>query len=380
MRILFVIENRPHEHAGGRYHGLLHALSLAELGHEVTYCTNVLPIFYDDVLKYFKVNENTWKVHLTKKWGWDIYKDGYDLFIGFPVIGGDAAAWFGHECKKPAISVILESPQWVSSVYGRDVTRDAEWKDWGNYIKAFDKNAWCLDTSLEGSKYSLQWIKAQYPEYDASHMLQCYCPINDRAISSDSSKRFIPYDQRQNQIMFIGRLVTYKNYCLPIEIAATHQSKPSVVVIAGHWLKEHKEALETQAKKANVQLQLLFHITEEQKFSLIKNSKLMINASLFEGLSLSPIEAAFCFTPCIAYDLPIMREVHTVNDKCVVHLAKWGNIKDAIQKAHEVLNFGDQDGFGSKKDRINIMKSYRDRFSIDAVKNKLDTIVRKICQ
>ena len=76
MNILFSIENRPHEHAGGRYHGLMHACCLAEAGHSVTFCTNVLPRFYDDVIQWFDLNEDNWEVWLCSDYGFKVYERG----------------------------------------------------------------------------------------------------------------------------------------------------------------------------------------------------------------------------------------------------------------------------------------------------------------
>ena len=50
--------------------------------------------------------------------------------------------------------------------------------------------------------------------------------------------------------------------------------------------------------------------TEIEKFTELKKSELLLFPSLFEGFGLPPLEASYCRTKTVAFDLPVLREFH----------------------------------------------------------------------
>ncbi|MEK6884906.1 MAG: glycosyltransferase, partial [Nanoarchaeota archaeon] len=276
---------------------------------------------------------------------------------------------FGTLENKPSIALVLESPLWVSKIFKRDVSKDIEWDKWGLYKVALLQGGYILDTTKEGSRHTLEWMGENF---NKSKLLQCYCPVNNRAC-----KKVPAAKERKNQIIHISRLTGYKNFLMPFEIAAEHKSKPHVVIIAGHAIGEYKRALEIESKKYGVSYELKEQISEEEKFKSIKESRLMTFPSLFEGQGLPPIEAALSITPVVVYDLPVMREIHTydpVENKTWPKFAKWNDKDDFKQKCFEILDKPDVD-----KNNIAKVWSHYLRFcSIEAFENNLKNIVEQI--
>jgi Glycosyl transferases group 1 len=58
-----------------------------------------------------------------------------------------------------------------------------------------------------------------------------------------------------------------------------------------------------------VKIELARGLDDAGKFRRIKESRLMLFLSYFEGYGYPPVEAQYCEVPCVAYDLPVLREV-----------------------------------------------------------------------
>jgi glycosyltransferase involved in cell wall biosynthesis len=83
----------------------------------------------------------------------------------------------------------------------------------------------------------------------------------------------------------------------------------AIIIGAGQVDPQILQLLSERAIRHDVQLRFLSRLTDREKFHEIKRSKLMLFLSQFEGFGYPPVEAQYCETPCIVYDLPVLREV-----------------------------------------------------------------------
>lgn len=67
--------------------------------------------------------------------------------------------------------------------------------------------------------------------------------------------------------------------------------------------------LTERAKEMGITIELAQCLNDAEKFRRIKQSRLMVFLSYFEGYGYPPVEAQYCGVPCVAYDLPVLREV-----------------------------------------------------------------------
>lgn len=120
----------------------------------------------------------------------------------------------------------------------------------------------------------------------------------------------------------------------------------------------YERKLEFLSDKYGFQYEIKLRLSDEEKFKEIKRARFMLFPSYFEGYGYPPVEAQYCNTLCIAYDLPVLRE--TSGDGIIY--CERGNIyamREALQEAienyeykdlkHNVLELGD---FGIRADRI----------------------------
>lgn len=93
------------------------------------------------------------------------------------------------------------------------------------------------------------------------------------------------------------------------------------------------EAWQKQAQEFDISLDVLFKLSDEEKFREIKRSSLMLFPSFFEGFGYPPVEAQYCNVPCVCFDLPVIRE--TSGDG--VYYVPVGDWEAMRTKAAEVL-------------------------------------------
>jgi hypothetical protein len=112
------------------------------------------------------------------------------------------------------------------------------------------------------------------------------------------------------------------------------------------------------------------NITDAHKFEIIKKSKLLVTASMYEGFGVSPCEAFFCDRPVIAYDLPVSKEIYGE----AICYAPRGNVKQLGILIEKLLNDSKLREAKAKEghDRI------RGHLELSSVSKKLANIVKSV--
>jgi glycosyltransferase involved in cell wall biosynthesis len=118
------------------------------------------------------------------------------------------------------------------------------------------------------------------------------------------------FDKRENIIVCLGKLRRYKRFdqaIIGFSKALPHLKSSCKLVIAGKVSeieKNHIQNLKQLTKKLNIENRVDFRInlTEEEKFELLRKSKMLLQPSPVEGFSIVIIEANRCGTPVVASD------------------------------------------------------------------------------
>ena len=97
---------------------------------------------------------------------------------------------------------------------------------------------------------------------------------------------------------------------------------------------ESEELLMKQASMHQVVVEVKVGITDEEKFAILKTSRLLIFPSLFEGFGLPPGEALFYGTPVLAYELDVLKEIYSDS----ITYARYGDVDDLIAKFKTLLS------------------------------------------
>ncbi|AWI06385.1 glycosyltransferase family 4 protein [Clostridium drakei] len=166
-------------------------------------------------------------------------------------------------------------------------------------------------------------------------------------------------------ILFVGAIRPYKNIELIIEAAKYFKDKKIVFVIAGGGKKEYLDSIRRDCKELdNIKLVLRF-IENEEMFSLIKSSNILlipynVKTSLNSGVAI----LAFSYKHTVI--CPNIGTLNDISDKSLFYGYDYQNdeehLKMIIQKIQDVYNLFlyDRERFDSIGEKVNnyVMKKY----------------------
>lgn len=134
----------------------------------------------------------------------------------------------------------------------------------------------------------------------------------------------------KNQAIFVGRLVFYKNVEILIEAFKEVIKKipDAKLVIVGEG--PIKQGLLEKTKSLGLQDHIVFkgNVSEEEKISLIHQSRVLLNPSLVEGFGVVILEAFSCAKPVIVSDTMPLSDLVSHSDGFVVNSSEpsqWAN-------------------------------------------------------
>ncbi len=135
----------------------------------------------------------------------------------------------------------------------------------------------------------------------------CWAPINTRVADA------VKVVERENRILMFTRTegAAHKGASLLPRIVTPGMAGYTLVIIVGSGKLDDKvyKELKERTKERGIALELLPMISEREKWEQYKRAKLTLFLSFFEGFGLPPVESLCAGTPCIAFDLPVLREV-----------------------------------------------------------------------
>jgi glycosyltransferase involved in cell wall biosynthesis len=316
MNLLFLVDLQRRSVGGGVYSLFKFAEALAGLGHQVDF-------FWIDEPRLFRVNEalnlslHTRAVirgsfrgslfldrcldgaydrsilrRFLKKKG-----ENLDFIIGHQTRTAIKAVTIGEMLGVKIANFVFETPGWLRDrlVSGwEDKWKNARLrKDWDEFHDALLRSDLIFPNSWSTKSHVEEWLSV---------------PVGDPvfpAIDRPARKDLPPGEKEQ--IIYVGRLRDHKNVPELIEALSRVEGAP-LLVICGVGPEE--KMLRIQAARLNVRCDFRGLVSEAEKWSLIAESRFMVFPSSFEGFGMPPMEALVQGIPCLAADIPILREVY----------------------------------------------------------------------
>lgn len=308
-RIVFYVMNPKAGFSGGRYHAWMVAEAAAESGWDVSIITTNVPPFEKDfdVESLFPAH-NKMKIHLCKlmeKEPCKLPDIECDVLVVVP--HGDSKGAYYHNAIDFAASrgakialLNFESPNWFNSL--SPVQRDpAKWNGWK---LVSESAAMVFSLSGEGSA----WAKEFYNTAPSCTTFEHLWPgVNSRVADLVGE---IPTEKR---VLVLTRFAhaEHKGGNLVPELFCEAMRGYTAVFMVGIGKPDpaYTRVINKSAAKYDIAVELLGTISEEDKWREFKRASLILFPSSFEGYGLPPTEAQYAGTPCIAFDLPVLREV-----------------------------------------------------------------------
>ena len=112
---------------------------------------------------------------------------------------------------------------------------------------------------------------------------------------------------KRDQIIYVGRLVSYKNVDEIIKAISAIDNPPTLVIVGDG---REKAGLIRLARDLAVDCTFMGWVTESDKWELIAESRLLILPSSQEGFGIPPAEALACGTAALVSDIPVLQEIY----------------------------------------------------------------------
>lgn len=308
MKLLFVVTNRKPR--GGWYSVIKIAEALAERGHSVTLACARYPV-------YFKGPRNPIEVHvrhqipfyfkgcgfLDRLWGraydWAILSPlvadkKFDYIFGLQKEDAIRAVRLGRKHKVPVVNFVFESPIWIERVWRSFEGNQKFQKSWEKVRRSLIISDKIIAISELAKTETEKWLARKvdgvaYPGIDK--------------VLADS----VPQVRKRHQLIYIGALEPRKNIDKAIVALSKLGRRPKFVVCGEGELKRKLKGL---ARRLRVECEFRGEVSDYEKWAEIKSSLFMVFPTSFEGFGIPPAEALYCKIPCIASDLPILREIY----------------------------------------------------------------------
>lgn len=317
--------NDPFSYSGGRIHALLIAEGLANLNYDVYYITESKPVFTND-FSHFPNHARITFIDLNqfkKNISFDLvyfflvpdFDNSWDFYLQAIILS------FKHNSKLVLLS--FETPNWLKALSIKNV----DFLKWG-YWKRVSKFCNCiLSSTSEGTFFARRFYSRFLSDKCFNFCHPCInIPVDFKYCTKENQiivfARFYHSEHKGSNI--IHRLLTesMKGYTLLI---VSGISEPSPYEL---------NKISDKCNKFNINLVFKKHLTESEKYKELLKSKLLLFPSLFEGFGLPPVEASFCGTPTVAFDLPVLREVNGES----IFYARRADYKHFREVAEEVLS------------------------------------------
>jgi glycosyltransferase involved in cell wall biosynthesis len=295
-------------YSGGRIHMFQYAWTLATLGAEVYLITNGQPRWMND----YPARENL-HILIAKQ---DKIPVDLDLVVTDSKhdLGRRAFSWKQRHPQIPLVCFNFETPNWVAEYEPAYARRLQASKD-------VFKHANLLIANSELSReYALQWLGK-----DMKSGVVNPCVNTFGVEASDKIKGGTP---AHPYAVYSARPTAYKGGDLVVR-SIWDMKEPFDLVVFGDLQRKPKDT-------DNHKLYALKAESDAKKYALMKGAKVVLAPSKFEGYGMVPGEALAVGTPCIVYDLPVLRQAY--GD--ALEYVKWNDPKAFKEKLKSYVGNG----------------------------------------
>ena len=319
-------------YSGGRVYMYQVAHCLAEAGCEVYLITNLPPMWAQD----YPSNPNL-RI-LTKK---SPIPSDLDIVLtdSKDLLGEEALEYKEAHPNAVFVCMNFESENWLELYvpeYSKQLTTNR---------KVFAHADLFLACSHLSGEYLKEWMEHDNPDTP--------CEVIRPVVNSYALDNLSPWQAKRPFAVWTARSPEYKGGDIALE-ALMELDKPFDLVTFGQvkrkGTREHK-IIPAEG------------LSDAQKYSAMKAAHFVLAPSLFEGYGMVPREALASGTPCVVYDLPVLRQEY--GDQDGLHYIKW-NDRDAFKAKVKELAGQDKPELDSKQ--------VQSKHSIKSMMDRIDSL------
>ncbi|UFN50305.1 glycosyltransferase [Roseomonas sp. OT10] len=304
MRVAVFVTNAPGNYGGGRLAATVLAQCLARAGASVCFVTNHLPVFHAALRRFGRPGRV--ETYLTPDFHQGLPPGRFDLVLLIPTSSRDRAVYVGARgfARRRGARLALfnfETPNWFNAL--SPVRRDeAGWAEWRLLAEeAAATGLLVLSNSRESERHARDWFGDPRILHDHWHQ-----PIN-----LDALARVAPQYRERRILAFVRPRDPHKGAAdIPAVLCEALRGWTLSLIVGSPELDPAwRDTLVPVARRHGIEVEVHPLAGETRKFVELKRARLLLYPSRFEGYGLPPIEALAAGTPCVCYDLPVLREV-----------------------------------------------------------------------
>ena len=319
---LFIVDSYKDHYTGGRYHIFEYALTLCELGYLVVWLSNTYPIYLES-FRNFKYLDNLIIVVQSSGSPSPFIFDKNYVFknvVGTPLGCIECAAQY--KLRHPSINyyqVVLVVPP-LAQQYRTGA--DVEWPSSGfDLLEGFLKEADYFWTQTNLNKQELaKWLDVDIKK------IKVLPPV----VNTEVANKYLN-NYKLNKVLFISRFVTYKHPEIALKVLADLHYKGEFIMIGGAGGLSYNQ-FEKMAKEYGIHLKIVESCSDDDKFKIISQCKLLLYPSDWEDFGMPPMEVGYFGIPTIVFRNPTYEEVFK-DTLIYVKRNSYEDFKDKVKKA-----------------------------------------------
>lgn len=208
-------------------------------------------------------------------------------------------------------------------------------------------------------------IRNAYPQFLQKKIMIIPNPINANDI--------IPYhEEKKDKIVAVGRLTEQKNYRLLIYAFEEFVKNYPNYILEIYGEGELRQQLETQIAEAKLENRVFLKGYVADVLNMIKDAKMYISSSNYEGISNSMLEAMALGIPCICTDCPVGGAAFVIDNGINGILIPMNNIS-ALKK--NMCRLAENEELRKKIGKS--AEQVRERFSLESIAAEWEEVLIK---
>jgi len=318
-----------------RSHEVYVAETLARLGHNVIGVFERMPNFQDGekpenlTIEVMEVNKPSFTSEEIER----VLKYDFDVVFSSSISGLPHALNLSKLRNKKCIVQVLDVPQWRLN---EDPLYPQHWRQqWLSWAKKLEE----VDEIVVNVPQTTELLLELNPKLKEKKISLIYYGIS----SLEADK--VPDQKKEDFIVWVSGIRFYKGLDLAIYAISLMKKKiPLVVIGVGDGteasIDTNKGPIPIRyidiAYQAGVDVRFLGGLDDDKKFEIIKKAKLAILPDYsFSIISMFPLEAVYCGTPCIVPDIPIAKARY---ENAVIKIENLFDTREWANRIEDVLN------------------------------------------
>ncbi|MDO8623124.1 MAG: glycosyltransferase [archaeon] len=291
-----------------RSHECYVAETFANLGHDVIFVVERMPNYSEGekpenlTIEVLPVNEKSFTDEENDR----VLKYDFDVVFASSISGLPHALYFSKMRNKKCVVQVLDVPQWRLN---QNPLYPTHWRSrWVEWAKQLEE----VDEIVVNVPQTTELLLELNPNLKNKNISLIFYGIS--CLEADKVKE----QKKEDFVVWVSGIRFYKGLDIAIYAMSLLKKKiPLVVIGVGDGteveIKTNKGVIPIRyidiANQTGVDVRFLGGLDDFEKFYLIKKAKLAILPDYsFSIISMFPLEAVYCGTPCIVPNIPIAKD------------------------------------------------------------------------